>query len=305
MTRRPLLIVLGTALALAACRPSAVVKKEPPPEMLKAAPDAPRAVVVVQEKDPAGCTWVQSEGTISVGENESTHQARAAALAEAELSAMQDFLGVDVKSRFMDFQQEGLRDQQSLVERMLETTRNGRILKTPQILLKGRRSTPGCEDCQYYVKARFCIQPIPSDADKDFQVELDLSRQRFEEGDEAKISLHSTRDAYVYLYNVGMDWETALIVPNESVGQVPVVAGKPWEYPDAAARQRGVHLIAQLPEKRPPVSAETIRVIVTKVPMSSKVTDPADGGYMGVLRRMQASKTAWAEDAKAFTIYKK
>lgn len=307
--RRPFFALLAAgALSISACGPGPAPvkpKAEPPPESLKAAPDAPHAEVKVQEKDPAGCTWVQSEGTVTVGESDGIHQARAAAIGEAEMSAMQDFLGVEVKSRFLDFQQEGLRDQQSLVEKLLQTTRNGRILKEPQILVKGRRDVGSCEGCQYYVKARFCIQPIAGDSDKDFAVELSISRQRFEEGDEAKITVHSTRDAYVYLYDVDMDGVTSLLVPNEAAAQVTVVAGKSWEYPDAAAKERGVHLIAQLPDKKPPVSAETIRVIATKVPLSGRITDPSSGGFMGVYRRMQAAKTDWAEDAQAFTIYKK
>jgi len=50
---------------------------------------------------------------------------------------------VDVKSKFMDFQQEGLRSQSSLTESILQTTRNGRILKEA-VLEEGYNDAPGC-----------------------------------------------------------------------------------------------------------------------------------------------------------------
>ena len=67
----------------------------------------------------------------------------------------------------------------------------------------------------------------------------------------------------------------------------------------------GVRLVAELPHKDDSVSAETIIVVATKTPLPAAVYDPADGGYMGVLRRLHRSQTEWAEDSAAYTIYSK
>ncbi|MDE2142661.1 MAG: hypothetical protein KGJ84_09650 [Elusimicrobia bacterium] len=258
-------------------------------------------------KDSEGCTWVEGEALVVVGEQDSRHQARAAAIEQARAAAVQDFLGVDVKSKLMDFEQEGLRHEEHLTESLLETTRNGRIIKE-KIIEEGFRDMPDCPACRYHVVLKSCVLPRDPNADKDFHVELNLSRTRFVQGDEARMTLTATRDCSVYLYDVydlADKDKTALIVPNEAVPTKTLKAGETWEYPDDEAKRRGVHLIAELPKPTDEVSAEVIRVVATVTPLPAAVYDPADGGYLGVLRRLNRSRTEWAEDAQAFVIYKK
>lgn len=258
-------------------------------------------------KDPEGCTWLEGEATVAVGEQDSPHQARAAAIEQARAGAVQDFLGVDVNSKFMDFQQEGLRHEAHLTESILQTTRNGRIIKET-ILDSGYAVTPDCQYCRYHVKMKACVLPRDSASDKNFRVEMQISRTRFVQGDEAKIILTATRDCSVYLYDVydlGEKDKTALVVPNEAVPSKTLKAGETWEYPDEDAKKRGVRLVAELPRPADEVSAEVIRVVATVTPLPAAVYDPTDGGYLGVLRRLNRSRTEWAEDAEAYTIYKR
>jgi hypothetical protein len=257
--------------------------------------------------DPDGCTWVSGEATVSVGEQDTRHQARAAAIEQARAAAVQDFLGVDVRSRLMDFEQEGLRRRERLTESLLQTTRNGRVLKE-QVLSEGFRDAPDCPGCRYAVLLKDCVVPLPAESDKDFRVELGLSRTRFVAGDPAQITVTVTRDCTVYLYDVydlGAVTKTALVVPNEAVPQKNLKAGQTWTYPDADAAKAGVSLAAQLPDAKDDVSAETIRVVASKAPLPSSVYDPTDGGWFGVMRRLNREKVEWTDDAEAFTIYRK
>ena len=258
-------------------------------------------------KDSEGCTWLEGEATVIVGEQDSRHQARAAAIEQARAAAVQDFLGVDVKSKLMDFQQEGLRRDAHLTESILQTTRNGRIIKE-EIMDEGFKDMADCRSCRYHVVLKSCVLPRDESADKDFHVELQLSRTRFVQGDEALITLTATRDCSVYLYDVydlADKDKTALVVPNEAVKSKVLKAGETWQYPDEEAKKRGVHLVAELPKPTDNVSAEVIRVIATVTPLPAAIYDPTDGGYLGVLRRLNRSRTEWAEDAQAYTIYKR
>lgn len=264
--------------------------------------------------DPEGCTWLEGESSVLVGEQDTRHQARAAAVEQARAAAVQDFLGVEIDSTFMDFQQEGLRGDARLTESILRTTRSGRIVKE-QLLEEGFQDIPAsdearaCPSCRYHVKLKACVQPRDAAADKGFSVELKLSRVRFVQGDEAKITVTATRDCHVYLYDVydlGRGQErTDLVVPNDAVTQQALRAGQSWEYPDAQARERGVSLLAQLPHEGDEVSAETIRVVASKEALPREVYDPGDGGWLGVLSRLNRGKAEWTEDAEAFTIYKR
>lgn len=257
--------------------------------------------------DPDGCTWLEGSASVAVGAQDTRHQTRAAAMEHARAAAVQDFLGVEVKSKFMDFQQEGLRRESRLTEGILQTTRSGRILKE-QVLEEGYRDAPDCPGCLYRMKLKACAIPREAAGDKDFFVELEVSSQRFLHGEEAKLTVTATRDCWVYLYNIydlGSKDQTSLVVPNENVKEKRLKAGESWEYPDEEARKLGVRLIAELPQESDAVSAETIRVIASKAALSPKVTSPADGGWLGVLRRLNRANVEWAEDAQAYTIYKR
>lgn len=255
--------------------------------------------------DPEGCTWVEGEASVAVGEQDTRNQVRAAAVEQARAAAVQDFLGVDVKSRFMDFQQEGLRSQASLTESILQTTRNGRILKEV-VKKEGYVDIPGCPGCRFGIMIHACVIPVPSSADKGFRIEV-MVAPHYKQGEEAKIRLTATRDCSIYLYDIyglGSQEKTALVLPNEALSEKQLKAGESWEYPDDAARRMGVKLVAEMPLATDEISAETIRVVATKVPLPKKAYDPSDGGWFGVLRRLNRSKTEWADDAMAFTILK-
>jgi hypothetical protein len=257
--------------------------------------------------DPEGCTWLEGSAMVAVGPQDTRHQTRAAAMEHARAAAVQDFLGVEVKSKFMDFQQEGLRRESRLTEGILQTTRNGRILKE-QVLEEGYKSAPDCPDCLYRLRLKACAIPRDAEGDKDYFVELEVSNQRFLHGEEAKLKVTATRDSWIYLYNIydlGTKDQTALVVPNENVREKRLKAGESWEYPDEEARKLGVRLVAELPQSSDDVSAETIRVIASKAALSKAITSPADGGWLGVLRRLNRANVEWTEDAEAYTIYKR
>ena len=257
--------------------------------------------------DSEGCTWLEGSAAVAVGPQDTRHQTRAAAMEQARAAAVQDFLGVEVKSRFMDFQQEGLRKESRLTEGILQTTRNGRIVKE-EILEEGYRDAPDCPACLYRMKLKACAVPREAGGDKDFNVELRISNQRYLNGDEAKITVTASRDCWVYLYNIydlASKDQSALVVPNENVSEKRLKAGESWEYPDEAATKLGVRLVAELPQSSDQVSAETIRVIASKAALTKTVYSPTDGGWLGVLRRLNRSKVEWTEDAEAYTIYKR
>ena len=62
--------------------------------------------VTILGHDPDGCTWVDSRAVIAFGDHDTKHQARAQAISEARVKAMQRLLGVRLQHNFIDFQQE-------------------------------------------------------------------------------------------------------------------------------------------------------------------------------------------------------
>lgn len=298
----------AVVLALSACggRASTTAAARPQEAIAPARNEAIDRSGRILGRDAEGCTWVLGESTVRLGGQDTPDQTRAAAIEQARAAAVQDLLGTDLRSRFMDFQQEGLRRDAHLTESVLQTTRNGRILKE-EILEKGLAAAAD-GGTAYRVRLKDCVATLPAGADKDFRVRLELNRARFVQGDEAKIVVTPTEDAWVYLYSVyDLDAQpkTALVVPGDAGAARRVKAGERWEFPDPDAAARGVKLVARLPRDGDDASAETVRVVISKRPLPPSIYEPADGGWFGVVRRLTRDGADWADDAEAYTIYRK
>lgn len=270
----------------------------------------------VLERDRQGCTWVEATAGVLFSEDDTRHQAKARAVAEARSSAMQQFLGVNIQHQFMDFQQENLKGEAGLTENLLRVTQLGRIMKE-RVVAQGLQDMPDCTACRYFVRLRTCILPLEDKLDRNFRVTVTLNRTRLEEGDEAIARIEATRDAYVYLYSVDMDGSASLLFPATPDADNRLKAGERLEFPSAKMRKAGMKMIAQLPSGAR-VSAETLRVIAATEKLLPKVYDPAQvsadtdvdrdaevrggGSLFRVLQGLHASGVAWVEDAQAFTI---
>jgi len=271
--------------------------------------------------DPDGCTWVESKASVSFGQHDTKHQAMAQAISEARAKAIEGFLGVKVQDRFMNFQQESsLKGQVGLTESLLRVTQLGRILKEV-LVAHGPMDAGDCAGCRYAAHIRACIVPLTDHSDKGFKVDVTLNRTRFVDGDEGLIQVTTTRDAYLYIYSVDVDWNAAMLFPNDFVPDNHMKAGQAFAFPSEDLKRRGVRVKARLPAGAT-VSAEMIRVIASKEPLPPTVIDPAagkseakdsrgtseiqgTGTFLNLLHKLQTTQVEWVEDAQAFTIYKK
>lgn len=269
MTNAGLLSLL--LIALAAAPSAAKLKDQPPAAEAAESPAESEAAgedagVKILDKDKAGCTWVEAAAQVDFGERDTKHQALAQAVARARTLAMNRFLGVNLRHQTLDFQQEGLKGEAGLTQSLLRVTQLGRVLKE-KVVREGLEDAEGCRGCRYGACIRVCIVPQDEQSDKGFRVELTLNRKAFEDGDEAFFAATPTRDAHVYVFNVDMQGDASLIVPNEWAPESLVKAGETLTYPtDELKRKFGARIVAQLPPGED-VSAETIHVIASRQPL--------------------------------------
>lgn len=268
--------------------------------------DIPQEVTIL-DADPDGCTWVVATGSVRFGDQDTKHQAFAQAIAEARRKAMDTFIGVRVDHSFMDFQSENsLRGEFVLTEKLLRVTQLGRAIKE-DVLRVGPVDDPGCVACRIEAQIRTCLVPEKERRDKDFHVNVRLNRSSYQDGDEVIMTVTSTRDSYLYIYNVDMDFRATLIAPNKYVPSVRVKAGEAWVYPGDALRAKGLRATARLlPDSS--VSAETIRVVASKAALPNSLGSLthqqtiAQPPFFEVLRALLAMDVEWVEDVQAFTI---
>ena len=121
--------------------------------------------VKVLGHDSDNCTWVESRARVSFGEQDTKHQARAQAISEARIKAMDHLLGIHVQHQFLDFQQESsLKGEVLLTEHLLRVTQLGRVLKE-DILWAGPVDLKGCAACLYEAQIKACILPLQDRSD--------------------------------------------------------------------------------------------------------------------------------------------
>jgi hypothetical protein len=257
--------------------------------------------------DPDGCTWVAATGGVRFGDQDTKHQAFAQAIAEARRKALGTLLGVRIDHSFMDYQSENtLRGEFVLTEKLLRVTQLGRAIKE-NVVWVGPVDDPGCPACRVEAQVQTCLVPEKEKSDKDFRVTVRINRSSYQNGDEVLIAITSTRDSYLYIYNVDMDFRAALIAPNKYVPSVRVKAGETWVYPSDDLRAKGVRATAHLLPGSS-VSAETIRVIASKAALPNSLVslthqrESTQPPFLEFLRALMAVDVEWVEDVHAFTI---
>lgn len=309
---RTIVPIAALALFLGGCaggRSTPSLPENPSPGARAIAP-LPVDVATVGSRDARlGCTWVRSTGTIHAGDQDTLEQLRASAVERARGAALRALFGSSVEARFLDFQQEGFRGPQNgqhLVENLVRSTRQGRILSESRIS-GGYLGIPGCADCLYRVELRSCLAPLASGPDA-FAVRVDiLPRTTFSPGDTALIRVrmtHGQGKVWIYLYDIEYDGTVIPVAPNiYTDNPLPLEPGRDFTYPDKRLQKTGIRLTAELPpgsDQR--ISVETIRVIATRTPLPQRFSVLGKKGYWGILARLSKSPIPWSDDAAYFVV---
>lgn len=185
----------------------------------------------------------------------------------------------------------------------------------PRVDLKTEAGPAGIT-CRLKARARFLGEGRPDPAFRFDQVALD--RPAYFEGDEARLTVGLSRDAYVYVLNVDADENVTLLVPNEVTGKMArLKQGTQLVFPDAEARAGGVRMVAALP---PGVDAsvEVLHIIAARDLSDLFVPRDTSGHHVGpytawhlgrmdkVLRRLAAvDRSRWTMALIPFEIRRK
>ncbi len=249
------------------------------------------------------CTWVQSLGVADVTSSMSPEQAKAMAISEARRMALEKVLGVRIRSRDLVFQQSGLQGRDSMIQSLVQTMRQGRIIDE-KVGSNGYVSSSQCPYCRYQAEVSDCVKPFPHHSDRNFWARLNLSKQHLVNGASEEVQVSVSTRCYLYLYDQAMDGSLSLIVPNEYVSRLKARPTHPLIYPDPNnPAEEGLSLVAEIPAGET-MSAETISVIASKEPLPSTLYQVRKtDDYFSLLKRLNASNYDWTDDAEPYFIY--
>jgi len=202
----------------------------------------------------AECNWVEATGE-AVVENITPDEARQTAINRARISAIESKTGVRVHGSTI------VKDYQLLAD-MVQTLSQGyitdeKIIKWEQGLFQ--ESQDKAPLTTYKVQLSACVAGV-GEKDPYFKVDAKLNKPVFIEGDEAIITVKTSRDAYLHIFNLTADDRISPIAPSTTLPIIPIKANKEFKFPPEGF---GLLMSVIKDKKR---SSECFIIVATKEP---------------------------------------
>jgi hypothetical protein len=188
--------------------------------------------------------WVEVAAQVVASDDEAPSSARGRALAEARRAAVEHVAGVRVKSGLLSFERLQDASSSSLVQALLATRADALILEE-QLVSSQRLQLSGGYRVRVVLRAH--VLDRSQAADPDFRTEIQLGRTRFLDGEELALALRASRSARLYVVSI-TEAGAALLLPNAHLPDTRVAAGEWLRFPNQQLVERGVHLVARVPE---------------------------------------------------------
>lgn len=211
-----------------------------------------------------GIKVVISEGTAPFGGNITYEQAKNLALKNAWRKALEDALGIGVRSSAILYNHKLLSD-------LVQEWTKGHIVKY-DVLEEGPRPA-GNNLSYYYAKIRAYVKPTNLEKRGGFKIaRAEVYRVGtktkppgpvFYEEDELQIKMVVSESAFIHIFSVSQDGKVSKIFPNEHSPNEKLPAGNELVVPDDSLRNRGIRLQVKTPEKLTQAD-ETIFLVATK-----------------------------------------
>lgn len=220
--------------------------------------------------------------------DEAREQAVQGALAEA----VRQGIGTEIQS-----EQAGVTIEKGdeLVERFSEVIRTSTAGEWTDYEVLDEEIEEMGRERYYRVHVEAEVQATEGRPDPGFELDLNLNdKLYFDRGsagdsDEIVLTVESTRDAYLMIFNVTPD-TVSVLLPNSLVTDNGIEAGEPFQFPSRSMRRAGLRLRAEVPDGRSDVT-ERMFVVATK----EKITFRDIPEYQvrdGALTTVQASQRA-------------
>lgn len=206
--------------------------------------------------------WYDSYGEAVASDMRTIGDTKNEALNNARRSVIEQAVGVNVLS-------EAFVEDFALKSDFIATLSSGHIVEEQIVswdvsISKGRDPVPPTVTYRVNIKAKVSIEAGKPDIS--FKISASLNRPVFKSGDDVVLSVRSTQDCYLTVFNISENGEAYLVLPNKYVPNRKVRKGEVFLYPSEELKARGINLKTGL---LPGInkSTEYFRIIATKEPL--------------------------------------
>jgi hypothetical protein len=255
--------------------------------------------------------WTEEDAFVSMGENQTLAETRRAALNDARRRAIERANGVQVSGKTV------LENSQVAVD-LVQAFSEGLIVgeevldSRPEVF-----ESAGKFFVNWKVRLRVRVTPPRIVRhDPTFRADIALEKSVFTEGENLVLTVTTTKDAHIHIFNVGADGAVTALVPNRYHREKFVRAGTTFRFPSSEEQKQGLRLTATLPENAPS-SEEKVTVIATRQDVDLVGTDfqeavlkVYDGQMTGLITRLNEklsalADTEWFQDVAAYRIFRR
>lgn len=164
--------------------------------------------------------WVEATGEAYMSEIDTPKEVMARAKADAQRKAIEQAVGVFLKSHT-------LVSNSQLAEDLVYASVRGKIKKV-EIIKEGWDNK---DRNIYRVSLRALVEPVYPEKGHGISVKLSLSKTDLKEGDEVKIFYTANKDCHVYIFSVAADGAVTLLMPNRIHQDNYAEANRTYEFP--------------------------------------------------------------------------
>lgn len=205
------------------------------------------ALTPTAHAEPQPGRLVTVVGEAEQSPDESPLAALARAREEARRKAVERVGGVEVRDQLFRFLANGNAGARQFVQSLQTQLARGLVVAEREM---SRRCAPVDEAglrarCTVEIEAHV-VESAAGPRDAGFRVAVATGREHYRDGDSVTVRATLSRDAHVCLIARDDDGRLALVEPVGGA-DAPLARAGVWEFPDVAARSRGVRLRVRLP----------------------------------------------------------
>lgn len=195
-----------------------------------------------------GKNWYEATAFVDFHKDITQAQAEQNAINNALAKIIEFHSGIEISSNSLSIVAEtNLKIQTDHFSRLINTLSNGIILEKI-IIESGIKKLIGNEI--YEVKLKAKVGELMGEPDPLFKLKADLNREVYQDGDYIVINVNSSKDCFVYIFNILSDGNVSVLLPNEYIKENFLKAGNSITVPSNEEQDRGIkYKVSLLPDK--------------------------------------------------------
>lgn len=252
--------------------------------------------------------WVTVEGVVLFTDEFTISEVKARSRNEARRLAVEKAVGHFIRGSTVVY-------NYVLAEDLVQSVARGLVVEE-QILEEGVRESiheSGTKALFYVTKIRAKVKRVHAEHKEHFKVQGILNKTLFYSKDEMQVRVTSSRDAYLYIFNIGQDNSVTVLYPNRFAQDGSISAGKELVFPDDKLRSVGI-VLRVVPPPGAAKATERIKLIAVthktdfiKDRFKEGIFQVYDGKDTGLITDLLKALSAlddseWAESTIAYEV---